>query len=95
VKLAFLLYKYFPYGGMQRDFRRFVEEVLLLEHECRVYYIEWQGEQLTDVDCRRVPVRAASNHTRNERYYQWVQQDLAVDSVDAVVGFYKIPGLDI
>ena len=24
---AFLLYKYFPYGGMQRDFRRFVEEV--------------------------------------------------------------------
>ena len=23
--LAFLLYKYFPYGGMQRDFRRFVE----------------------------------------------------------------------
>ena len=95
MKLAFLLYKYFPYGGMQRDFGRFVEEVLVLGHECRVYYIEWQGEQLTGADLRRVPVRAASNHSRNERYYQWVQQNLAADPVDAVVGFNKMPGLDI
>jgi UDP-glucose:(heptosyl)LPS alpha-1,3-glucosyltransferase len=95
VKLAFLLYKYFPYGGMQRDFRRFVEEALMLGHECRVYYIDWQGEQLAGIDLRRVPARAVSNHTRNERYYQWVQQDLAADPVDAVVGFNKMPGLDI
>ena len=26
MRLAFLLYKYFPYGGMQRDFKRFIEE---------------------------------------------------------------------
>ena len=95
MKLAFLLYKYFPYGGMQRDFRRFVEEVGSRGHSCRVYYINWQGETLPDVDMRQVPVRALTNQVRNERYYDWVQADLASDPVDAVIGFNKMPGLDI
>ena len=95
MKLAFLLYKYFPYGGMQRDFRRFVEEVAKRGHACRVYYISWQGEALPGVDMRPVPVRAVTNQVRNERYHNWVQADLARDSVDAVVGFNKMPDLDI
>ena len=53
MQLAFLLYKYFPYGGMQRDFRRFVEESQKRGHACRVYYISWQGEELADADLRR------------------------------------------
>ena len=52
MKLAFLLYKYFPYGGMQRDFRRFVEEIQQRGHDCRVYYISWQGEPLAGADLR-------------------------------------------
>ena len=93
--LAFLLYKYFPYGGMQRDFRRFVEECRALGHECRVYCIDWQGEPLAGIDLRRVPVRALTRHRRNERFTEWVQGDLATDPVDGVIGFNKMPGLDI
>ena len=37
MQLAFLLYKYFPYGGMQRDFRRFIEECQARGHQCRIY----------------------------------------------------------
>jgi len=95
MRLAFLLYKYFPYGGMQRDFLRFVEESQNLGHQCRVYYISWQGDELPDVDMRRVPVSAMSNHRRNTRYLDWVQRDLAADPVDGVVGFNKMPGLDV
>lgn len=94
MRLAFLLYKYFPYGGMQRDFRRFVEEICKRGHQCRVYYISWQGDPLPHVDLRQVPVRALSNHRRNELYLDWVQQDLAADPVDGVIGFNKMPGLD-
>lgn len=95
MRLAFLLYKYFPYGGMQRDFKRFVEEVQLRGHHCRVYYISWQGEQLAGVDLREVPVSALSNQRRNARYYDWVSMDLAADPVDGVIGFNKMPGLDV
>ena len=95
MKLAFLLYKYFPYGGMQRDFRRFVEEVQQRGHHCRVYCISWQGEPLAGADLRRVPAAAISNHRRDERFLRWVQNDLADDPVDGVVGFNKMPGLDV
>ena len=95
MRLAFLLYKYFPYGGMQRDFKRFVEEVQLRGHHCRVYYISWQGEQLAGVDLREVPVSALSNQRRNARYHDWVTTDLTADPVDGVIGFNKMPGLDV
>lgn len=95
MRLAFLLYKYFPYGGMQRDFARFVEEVQLRGHHCRVYYITWQGDALQGVELRRVPVRAFTRHRRNERYLDWVLRDLARDPVDGVVGCNKMPGLDV
>ena len=95
MRLAFLLYKYFPYGGMQRDFRRFVEEVQKRGHHCRIYYVSWQGEEIPDAELRRVPVRARSNHRRNELFSSWVDKDLAADPVDGVIGFNKMPGLDI
>jgi UDP-glucose:(heptosyl)LPS alpha-1,3-glucosyltransferase len=95
MQLAFLLYKYFPYGGMQRDFRRFVEESQKRGHACRVYYISWQGETLANADLRQVPVSALSNHKRNTLFLQWVQADLAEHPVDCVVGFNKMPGLDV
>jgi UDP-glucose:(heptosyl)LPS alpha-1,3-glucosyltransferase len=95
MKLAFVLYKYFPYGGMQRDFRRFVEEIQQRGHECRVYCISWQGESLAGADLRPVPARAISNHRRDERFLRWVQSDLATDPVDGVIGFNKMPGLDV
>ena len=90
MQLAFLLYKYFPYGGMQRDFRRFVEETRKLGHHCRVYYISWQGDELAGVDLRRVPVSALSNHRRNSRFTDWVRADLAADPVDGVIGFNRV-----
>ncbi|MEP6389776.1 MAG: glycosyltransferase family 4 protein [Halioglobus sp.] len=95
MRVALLLYKYFPYGGMQRDFARFAAELQSRGHECRVYFITWQGASLPGIDARKVPVRALSNHRRNSRFYEWVQRDLAQDPVDGVIGFNKMPGLDV
>jgi UDP-glucose:(heptosyl)LPS alpha-1,3-glucosyltransferase len=95
MRLALVLYKYFPYGGLQRDFHRFAQELQQRGHQCRVYYISWQGEPLADADLRKVPAFATSNHRRNERFLRWVQSDLAKDPVDGVIGFNKMPGLDV
>ena len=95
MRLALLLYRYFPHGGMQRDFRRLVEELQARGHHCRVYFIEWEGEPLPGAELRRVRARATSRHRRNERFIARVQEDLAADPVDGVIGFNRMPGLDI
>ena len=94
MRLAFLLYHYFPYGGRQRDLRYLVEELLRRGHHCRVYCLSWQGEAITGVELRRVPVRALRRHRRYQCFSDQVRADLAVDPVDAVIGFNTLPGLD-
>lgn len=95
MRLAFLLYKYFPYGGMQRDFLQFVQALQGRGHEARVYCFTWQGEHAPHVDLRLVPQVSGSSRRRGERYLQWVSEDLSADPVDGVIGFNKMPGLDV
>jgi len=95
MRLAFLLYKYFPYGGLQRDCARLVAELQQRGHDCRIYCASWQGERLPGVDLRLAPAAAGSNVRRNECFFRWVQAELAADPVDGVIGFNKMPGLDI
>jgi UDP-glucose:(heptosyl)LPS alpha-1,3-glucosyltransferase len=95
VTLAFLIYKYFPYGGLQRDFARMLAVLQGRGHHCRVYCTSWQGNELPGVDLRVAPVSRGSNVRRNERFLAWVQADLQLNPVDGVIGFNKMPGLDI
>lgn len=95
LKLAFCLYKYFPYGGLQRDFLRIALECQSLGHEIRVFTLSWKGEQPEGFDITIVPVEALTNHTLYERFTDWVQDALAQSPADAVVGINKMPGLDV
>ena len=95
VRLALVLFKYFPYGGMQRDFLEITRALLQRGCQCRVYCLDWQGEVPAGVDLRRVKVRALSNHVRYRRFLEIVQSDLTKDPVDGVAGFNKMPGLDV
>ena len=56
---------------------------------------QWQGERPSDLEIILVPVTARTNHGKNEQYYQWVQSYLSQHPVDRVVGFNKMPGLDV
>lgn len=95
MRLAFALFKYFPYGGLQRDFARIACELQRRGHQCRVYCLSWQGEELPGVELRRVPVSALTNIGRSERFLAGLRADLASDPVDALIGFNRMPGLDI
>lgn len=95
MQLAFVLYKYFPFGGLQRDFMRIALECQRRGHSIRVYTLIWEGEVPEGFDVRIGPIKAWSNHRRNEKFHAWWQADLAGQPVDRVIGFNKIPGLDI
>ena len=95
LKLAFCLYKYFPYGGLQRDFLKIALRCQQQGHEIKVYTLSWQGDVPEGIDVTIVPVSAFTNHTLYKRFSEWVQQSLSLDPVDAVVGINKMPHLDV
>ena len=95
MQLAFILYKYFPYGGLQRDFLRIALECQQRGHAIRVYTPIWEGEVPAGFEVVVVPVKALFNHKRNEKLTAWVAADLAARPVDRLVGFNKMPGLDV
>lgn len=95
MNVAFCLYKYFPFGGLQRDFLRIASECQARGHHVRVYTQSWEGEKPVGFEIILVPVKSSTNHGRNEQYYDWVSVHLKQHPVDRVVGFNKMPGLDV
>ena len=93
--VAFCLYKYFPFGGLQRDFMRIASTVAARGHHVRVYTQSWEGDCPKAFELIRVPVKSHTNHGRNAEYYAWIQEHLKTHPADRVVGFNKMPGLDV
>lgn len=93
--LAFALFKYFPYGGLQRDFLRIASICQRRGHSVRVYTLAWQGERPEGFEIVIVPVQALSNPRRYEKFAAWVNRHLQQWPADRVIGFNKMPGLDV
>lgn len=95
MQLAFCLYKYFPFGGLQRDFMRIALACQARGQAIRVYTLEWEGSVPPGFELVPVPVTAFSNVGRYARFTDWVQRDLEKRPADCVIGFNKMPGLDV
>lgn len=95
MKLSFLIYSYFPYGGQQRDFLRILKECLSRGHEIDVYTLSWQGEVPENLNLIIVPVKARRRIKLYQRFTEWVEKALASQAPHKVVGFNKMPLLDI
>ena len=57
MQLAFVLYKYFPFGGLQRDFMRIALECQRRGHKIRVYTLIWEGDVPEGFEVLVAPVR--------------------------------------
>lgn len=95
MQFAFCLYKYFPYGGLQRDFLRIARACQARGHRVRAYVLSWDGEPPADLEVVRLPARGFTSPARYRHFSRALAAHLARQPVDAVVGFNKMPGLDI
>lgn len=96
MKAAFCLFKYFPYGGLQRDFLRIALECQRRGHSITVYTLSWEGDVPPGFDVHIVSVHALSNHRRAKKFAACVQSAIGNRlSAMPVVGFNKMPGLDV
>ncbi|MDP7516649.1 MAG: glycosyltransferase [Arenicellales bacterium] len=99
MKIAFCLFKYSPYSGLSLDFLRILEECQKRDHDPYVFVSEWRGERPEGVQFMVLkPSKFSlkfSNHAQNEQFHNKLQAELKKQAFDVVVGFNKMPGLDL
>jgi len=95
MKLAFVLFKYFPFGGLQRDMRRIAEVCQSRGHEIHIYTLSWEGEIPKGFNVHVLPIKRLSNHRRYSAFVAKLQHYLKKDAIDGTIGFNRMPGLDI
>lgn len=95
MQIAFCLTKYFPFGGLQRDFLRIARICQERGHTVRVYTMAWEGERPEGFEIHELKPRALSNHRRNQEFFRAVRESLKAAPADVVVGFSKMTGLDV
>ena len=93
--IAFSIFKYFPYGGIQRDLFKICRECRARGMRVRIYTIRWLAEPPDGMEICVVPAKAFSRHSLYERFSDLVREDLARRPVDLLVGMNKMPGLDV
>jgi UDP-glucose:(heptosyl)LPS alpha-1,3-glucosyltransferase len=93
--LAFTLFRYFPFGGMQRDMLATAQLCAQRGHQVSIYCHTWQGERPRDITVTNIEVRGTANHVRARRFDRALQQSLRTQRPDVVIGFDKLSGLDL
>lgn len=93
--LAFALYKFFPFGGLQRDFLRIAMACQTRGHSIRVYTYSWQGDIPDGFDVRILAKKGITSQSRNIRFSRQMFEDLDSNPVDKLIGFNKMPELDV
>ena len=99
MKLAFLIHKWFPHGGQQRDMLRLANECLARGHEVTVYTMAWLGRRPPGLKkalkIEIVPVAGFDRLARYRGYTRALRRILEAAPPDLTVGFIRMPLLDV
>ena len=95
MRLAFCLINYFPFGGLQRSFVQIAEECQARGHSVRVFTPAWQGAVPDGLEVEEVKLQGLTNHRRRFSLATILADRVSRQPYDGVVGFSKMPGLDI
>lgn len=92
---AFCLYKHFPYSGLSLDMLRIAHECIQRGHKATVYTGSWEGDIPVGLEVKIVKHFGLTNHTRAGAFHKKLYAELKGHQYDVVVGFNKIPNMDI
>lgn len=95
MKYAVCLYKFFPFGGLARDFMNIMQCCLQVDDTVDVYVMEWQGDVPEQFNVHIIETKGWSNHAKLQSYIDQLLPQLHQQNYDLVIGFNKMPGLDV
>ncbi len=94
VRLAFVLFNWFPHGGLQQDL---VKVVRACQErgvtDISIFCMEWNGERLAGIETVVVPVTGWTAAARRAVFARFVEENVR-GRFDEVIGFNRMPGLD-
>lgn len=95
MKLAIAIFRYFPYGGLQRDMRFIAEEAIKRGHQVTIFCGDWQGEKILNADIRVIDTFVWFNIAGVRRFVKAFEKTCKREEFDLLLGFNKMPGLDV
>lgn len=95
MKLAFVIFRYFPFGGLQRDMALLAQAAVAAGHRVTIYCGDWQGEKIAGIDVVEIPVRKWFNTAGVKLFVDAFTQQFPRAEFDLLIGFNKMPGLDV
>ena len=94
-KIAILLYRYFPYGGLQKDFLEVAKELRSRDIQFKVFTRKWEGAIPEGFHVKELGERGLTNFSKNKNFVKDSSMALEEYGPDLVFGFNKMPGLDL
>lgn len=92
---AILIFKYFPFGGVQRDMLRIAKDLIALGHKVTIFTGEWCGDLPHNIPVKILPVRGILNHQRYQYLINQMQSAIKNQAFDLVIGFNRMSQLDV
>jgi UDP-glucose:(heptosyl)LPS alpha-1,3-glucosyltransferase len=74
---------------------RIANECFARGHSIHVYVMSWRGEGAPDFDVHILDAKGLSNHAKVGHFHQQLSVELKQEKYDCVVGFNKMPMLDV
>jgi len=94
MKFAIIIFKYFPFGGMQRDMLRTANALMARGHQVEVFTLNWQGEKPVDLVVHELPQKSVFNFKRYQLFIDATFATIHAQHFDYIFGYNRMAGLD-
>jgi len=92
---GFVIFRYFPFGGLQRDMLSFARTCIKKGHELTIFTREWIGDRPEKIKIIEIPSRAIKSRKKDLEFCNSLKSVLLNTKLDLVIGFNKTPHLDV
>ena len=94
MRLAFVLFSWFPHGGLQQDLVKVVRACQQRGAAISIFCMQWNGEALEGVDTIIMPMQGWTATARRAAFARHIRTQVT-GRFDKVIGFNRVPGLDL
>lgn len=95
MRIAFAIFRYFPFGGLQRDMMSIAQEAQARGHQVTIFCGEWSGDKPKKINVVVVDSKLLFDRSGVKSFVQGFEKVFQRNNFDVLIGFNKMPGLDV